>query len=341
MDTSLAIVILNFNGRIHLEKYLPSVRTHSSNYPIIVADNGSTDDSIAFLRTHFPTVQLLELKQNFGFAGGYNVALEQIKDTFDYYLLLNSDVEVTENWIAPLHRFLENNPSVAACQPKVKSWSNKEQFEHAGAAGGFIDQNYFPFCRGRIFDHLERDAGQYDYDLPVTWTSGAAMLIRAKLFHEVRGFDSDFFAHMEEIDLCLRLGNKGHQFYCIPESTVYHLGGGTLDYQSPKKVYLNFRNSLFMIMKNHAGPLLPMLFYRMCLDGIAGIKFLVSGQWKNTWMVFLSHMNLYAQFGRFYKKRRQIRVKKRRFIRYNGQIIWDYYFLKNTVFTALNKRKFN
>jgi GT2 family glycosyltransferase len=185
------------------------------------------------------------------------------------------------------------------------------------------------------------DETQYDFNLPITWTSGAAMLIRANLFHEVRGFDSDFFAHMEEIDLCLRLGNKGHQFFCIPESTVYHLGGGTLDYQSPKKVYLNFRNSLFMIMKNHAGPLLPMLFYRMCLDGIAGIKFLISGQLKNTWMVFLSHMNLYVQFGRFYKKRRQIRVRKRNFIRYNGQIIWDYYFLKNTIFTALNKRKFN
>lgn len=341
MGTRIAIVILNFNGKNHLASYLPSVLSNADNHDVVVADNGSTDDSISFLTEHFPTVQILQLKHNFGFAGGYNVALEQLKDSYDYYLILNSDVEVTENWIAPLQHFLDTHPSVAACQPKIKSWTNKHLFEHAGAAGGFIDRNYFPFCRGRIFDQLEQDDHQYDFEIPVTWTSGAAMLIRAELFHQVRGFDSDFFAHMEEIDLCLRLGNQGFQFYCIPESTVYHLGGGTLNYESPKKVYLNFRNSLFMIMKNHAGPLLPMLFYRMCLDGIAGVKFLLSGKIQNTWMVFLSHMNLYVQFGRFYKKRKQLRVKKRTFIRYNGQIIWDYYFLKNTVFTALNKRKFN
>lgn len=341
MGTRIAIVILNFNGKNHLASYLPSVLSNADNHDVVVADNGSTDDSISFLTEHFPTVQILQLKHNFGFAGGYNVALEQLKDSYDYYLILNSDVEVTENWIAPLKHFLDTHPSVAACQPKIKSWTNNHLFEHAGAAGGFIDRNYFPFCRGRIFDQLEQDDHQYDFEIPVTWTSGAAMLIRAELFHQVRGFDSDFFAHMEEIDLCLRLGNQGFQFYCIPESTVYHLGGGTLNYESPKKVYLNFRNSLFMIMKNHAGPLLPMLFYRMCLDGIAGVKFLLSGKIQNTWMVFLSHMNLYVQFGRFYKKRKQLRVKKRTFIRYNGQIIWDYYFLKNTVFTALNKRKFN
>ena len=341
METSVAIVILNFNGKNHLASYLPSVLSYADHHDVVVADNGSTDDSISFLIEQFPTVQLLELKRNFGFAGGYNVALEQLNGSYDYYLILNSDVAVTENWITPLKDFLDNHPTVAACQPKIKSWTNKDEFEHAGAAGGFIDRNYFPFCRGRIFESLEKDDNQYDFELPVTWTSGAAMLIRAELFHQVCGFDSDFFAHMEEIDLCLRLGNQGYQFYCIPASTVYHLGGGTLNYDSPKKVYLNFRNSLFMIMKNHAGPLLPMLFYRMCLDGIAGIKFLLSGKIQNTWMVFLSHMNLYVQFGRFYKKRNQLRVKKRSFIRYNGQIIWDYYFLKNTVFTAFNKRKFN
>jgi GT2 family glycosyltransferase len=167
------------------------------------------------------------------------------------------------------------------------------------------------------------------------------MMIRSNVYHQVRGFDSDFFAHMEEIDLCLRLGNLGFDFYCIPASTVYHLGGGTLDYDSPKKVYLNFRNSLFMLMKNHAGLLFPSLFIRMCLDGIAGVKFLSSGKFKLTWMVFLAHMNLYAQFGRFYKKRRQINTKERKFYRYNGRIIWDFYFLKNNVYSKLNKRKFN
>jgi GT2 family glycosyltransferase len=341
MDTSLAIVILNYNGKHHLERYLPSVLQYSKNNPVYIADNASTDDSISFIQEHFTDVHIIEQKRNFGFAGGYNVALEQLNGQFDYYLLLNSDVEVSENWIEPLKVFLDTHENTAACQPKIKSWLNKDSFEHAGAAGGFVDLHYFPFCRGRIFDTLEKDGGQHDYEIPVTWTSGAAMLIRANIFHQVRGFDSDFFAHMEEIDLCIRLGNLGFDFYCVPESTVYHLGGGTLDYDSPKKVYLNFRNSLFMLMKNHAGLLFPSLFIRMCLDGIAGIKFLLSGKFQLTWMVFLAHMNLYAQFGRFYKKRRKINTKERKFYRYNGRIIWDFYFLKNKVYSELNKRKFN
>jgi GT2 family glycosyltransferase len=341
MDTSLAIVILNFNGKHHLETYLPSVLAYSKDTPVFIADNASTDDSVTFIQDQFPQVHLLQQNRNFGFAGGYNVALEQIKGQFDYYLLLNSDVEATENWIEPLKEFMDTHENTAACQPKIMSWRNKDAFEHAGAAGGFVDLHYFPFCRGRIFDSLEKDEHQYDYDVPVTWTSGAAMLIRSNLFHQVKGFDSDFFAHMEEIDLCIRLGNLGYDFHCIPESTVYHLGGGTLDYDSPKKVYLNFRNSLFMLMKNHAGLLFPSLFIRMCLDGIAGVKFLLSGKFQLTWMVFLAHMNVYAQFGRFYKKRRQINTKARKFYRYNGRIIWDYYFLKNTVYSQLNKRKFN
>ncbi len=341
METRLAIVILNFNGENHLNTFLPSVCAFSQNNPVFVADNGSTDNSIAFLSEHFPKVNVLPQKRNFGFAGGYNVALEQLKGQFDYYLLLNSDVEVTENWIEPLKSFMDLNQNTAACQPKIKSWIQKDSFEHAGASGGFMDLHYFPFCRGRIFDSVEKDEQKYDFNTPVTWTSGAAMLVRSDLFHQVKGFDSDFFAHMEEIDLCLRLGNLGFDFYCIPESTVYHLGGGTLDYDSPKKVYLNFRNSLFLLMKNHAGLLFPSLFIRMCLDGIAGVKFLLSGKFQLTWMVFLAHMNVYAQFGRFYKKRRQINTKARKFYRYNGRIIWDYYFLKNTVYSQLNKRKFN
>ncbi len=341
MDTSLAIVILNYNGKHHLESYLPSILNYSKNFPVYVADNASTDDSISYIQEHFTSVHLIEQNRNFGFAGGYNVALEQIKGQFDYYLLLNSDVEATENWIEPLKDFMDTHENTAACQPKIMSWNNKKSFEHAGAAGGFVDLHYFPFCRGRIFDTLEKDEHQYDFVVPVTWTSGAAMLIRSNLFHQVKGFDSDFFAHMEEIDLCIRLGNLGFDFNCVPESTVYHLGGGTLDYDSPKKVYLNFRNSLFMLMKNHAGLLIPSLFIRMCLDGIAGVKFLLSGKFQLTWMVFLAHMNLYAQFGRFYKKRRQINTKERKFYRYNGRIIWDYYFLKNNVYSKLNKRKFN
>jgi GT2 family glycosyltransferase len=341
MQHSLAVVILNFNGKNHLETFLPSICSHSKEYAIYVADNASTDNSIEFLKKEYPQVRLIEQNQNFGFAGGYNLALAELKGQYDFYLLLNSDVEVSDQWIEPLHSFLIQHPHVAAVQPKVKSWSQRDAFEHAGACGGFIDLHYFPFCRGRMFDSLETDHGQYDFNTQVTWTSGAAMLIRANLFHEVSGFDSDFFAHMEEIDLCLRLGNLGHSFYCIPESTVYHLGGGTLDYQSPKKTYLNFRNSLFMLMKNHTGPLLPSLFIRMCLDGVAGVKFLFSGKLQLTWMVFLAHMNVYAQFGRFYRKRRLIRTKSRKFFRYNGRVLWDYYFMKNTKYASLNKRKFD
>lgn len=246
---SLAVVILNYNGRHHLESYLENIISNSLDYDIIVADNFSTDDSVSFIKKD-QRLQLIELTENFGFAGGYNEALKKIEGKYDYYLLLNSDIEVSENWIAPLLESMEDK-KIAACQPKIKSLEQKDLFEHAGASGGFIDQNYFPFCRGRIFSELEKDEGQYDSAQFITWTSGAAMLIRAELFHKADGFDADFFAHMEEIDLCIRLGHQGYQFKVIPESVVYHLGGGTLPYNSPKKIYLNFRNSLFMIAKNH------------------------------------------------------------------------------------------
>jgi GT2 family glycosyltransferase len=333
---NLAIVILNYNGRIHLENYIENIITHSKGYDLIIADNASTDDSVAYLK-QFKEIKLIELSSNLGFAGGYNEALNRIKGAYDYYLLLNSDVEVSENWIAPLLAALDDE-QVAACQPKIKSLQQKELFEHAGAAGGYLDKNYFPFCRGRIFSEVEEDVGQYDNSQQITWTSGAAMLIRSDLFHKVDGFDADFFAHMEEIDLCVRLGHLGHQFKVIPESVVYHLGGGTLPYNSPQKIYLNFRNSLFMIAKNHKGLLIPMLFKRMLIDAIAAYKFLFEGKFIFFWNVFLAHMALYQNFGLLLKKRAKLKNDLAPILKYHGNILTSFFIERRKTFSKLNKR---
>lgn len=333
-----AIVILNFNGKQHLQTYLPSVVENSPNWEIIIADNASSDDSIAFLQANYPQVQLIELQQNFGFAGGYNQALTQIKDKYEHYFILNSDVRLTKNWADPLLDFLAKNPEVAAVGPKILADQNPSKFEHAGAAGGYLDTFYFPFCRGRLFDTTEVDEQQYDSPQEVSWVSGAALLIRSNDFHDAGGFDSDFFAHMEEIDLCLRLSNKGRKLYCLPASKVYHLGGGTLGYESPRKVFLNFRNSLWMIVKNQRRFLFPLLFLRMALDGLAALQFLVKGKPILTWQVFLAHMALYSQFSTFYKKRPKFEFTP---MRYHGLIIWDYFGKGNRTFGALNKRKFH
>ena len=333
---NLAIVILNYNGRIHLENYIENIITHSKGYDLIIADNASTDDSVAYLK-QFKEIKLIELSTNLGFAGGYNEALNRIKGVYNYYLLLNSDVEVSENWIAPLLAALDDE-QVAACQPKIKSLQQKELFEHAGAAGGYLDKNYFPFCRGRIFSEVEEDVGQYDNSQQITWTSGAAMLIRSDLFHQVDGFDADFFAHMEEIDLCVRLGHLGHQFKVIPESVVYHLGGGTLPYNSPQKIYLNFRNSLFMIAKNHKGLLIPMLFKRMLIDAIAAYKFLFEGKFIFFWNVFLAHMALYQNFGLLLKKRAKLKNDLAPILKYHGNILTSFFIERRKTFSKLNKR---
>ena len=333
---NLAIVILNYNGKHHLEAFIENIISYSKGHDIIIADNASTDDSIAFIK-QFKELQLIQNSENFGFAGGYNEALNRLKGKYDYYLLLNSDIEVTENWISPLIKEISGD-KIAACQPKIRNLKNKELFEHAGAAGGYIDRNYFPFCRGRIFSEVEKDEGQYDNTQNITWTSGAAMLIRSELFHEADGFDSDFFAHMEEIDLCIRLGHQGYQFKIVPESVVYHLGGGTLPYESPQKIYLNFRNSLFMIAKNHKGLLLPMLFKRMLLDAIAAYKFLFEGKFIFFWKVFLAHLALYQNFRTLLKKRAQLKDHRAPLVKYNGNILISFFLERRKTFTKLNKR---
>ena len=333
-----AIVILNYNGEQHLQTYLPSVVENSPKWDIIVVDNASTDHSVSLLQTNFPKVQVLTLAQNFGFAGGYNEALAQLKGKYELYFILNSDVRLTPNWDLPLLEFLQNNPNTAAVGPKVLAERAPQYFEHAGAAGGYLDTFYFPFCRGRIFETLEEDQQQYDSPQEVTWVSGAALLIRAHDFHEAGGFDAAFFAHMEEIDLCLRLARSGKKLYCVPNSTVYHLGGGTLSYDNPQKVFLNFRNSLLTIVKNQERFLFALLFIRMALDGMAALQFLAKGKPKLTWQVFLAHMALYRHFVTFYKKRTAAKYQP---FKYHGLIIWDYFGKGIRHFSALNKRKFH
>jgi GT2 family glycosyltransferase len=336
----IAIVILNFNGAHFLKKFLPKVLQYSHGNDIIVADNASNDDSKAIISNDFPSVKWIQNASNGGFALGYNEALGKLQGKYDAYLLLNSDIEVTEAWTQPLIKAL-NDPEIVAVQPKILSFNHRQYFEHAGACGGFLDNNYFSFCRGRIFDFCEEDLGQYNYQTEIHWSSGAAMLVRAKAFHEVGGFDADFFAHMEEIDLCCRLRAKGFKIICQPESVVYHVGGGTLPYESPQKIFLNFRNNLFLLVKNHQGLLAPKLFWRMLLDGIAAFKFLSEGKFHFFWKVFLSHMALYAHLPSLLKKRQNLKSDNTQKISlFHSSIIWNYFFKKNKKFSSLNQRQF-
>lgn len=299
----VAVVVLNYNGRHFLEKFLPPLIAHSGNAQIVIADNKSTDDSLAFLKSNYPSLTLIEIPENLGFCGGYNYALSRVEAT--YYVLLNSDVEVTLNWIPPIINLLDANPQVAACQPKVKMYDDKAKFEYAGAAGGLIDYLGYPFCRGRIFDLVEEDRGQYDDEQEVFWATGAAMFIRSELYHQFGGLDESFFAHMEEIDLCWRMKNKGHQIWYSGKSEVYHVGGGTLPKSSPRKTFFNFRNSLFMIFKNlPATQLFWVLLMRLVLDGIAGARFILKGETNNCLAIIKAHLQFYWNIPQLLKKRK-------------------------------------
>jgi GT2 family glycosyltransferase len=341
MQQEISIVILNWNGRKYLEKFLPNVIEHSPKAKIIVADNNSTDNSIEFLSQNFPQIEIIKNETNGGFAKGYNDALKHVHSK--YYLLLNSDIEVTEGWLNPLLNTIEAE-NVAACQPKILAYNNKKQFEHAGASGGFLDRNYYPFCRGRILDQTEIDYNQYDYKQEIFWASGACLLIKADLFHKLEGFDEDFFAHMEEIDLCWRLKKLGYKIEVNPESVVYHVGGGTLNYMSPFKTYLNFRNSLFMILKNHEGIYGWKIVKRLFLDGLAGILFLAQGNPKHTLAVIRAHFSFYKLFSKMLKKRNLIKKNSTKFNAiglYKGNILWAKYFKKINAFSKLNLRLFS
>ena len=323
-----------------MEQFLPTVVSYAKGARVIVADNASTDDSCEFLRTNFPEVELIENASNGGFAKGYNEALQKVDAK--YYVLLNSDIELTENWLEPLLEVLKDE-TVAGCQPKVLAYNEKSSFEHAGASGGFIDVNYFPFCRGRILTSVEKDEGQYNSRQEIFWSTGACLAIRADLFHKAGGFDEDFFAHMEEIDLCWRLKRMNYRFMVEPKSVVYHVGGGTLPYNSPRKTFLNFRNSLFMLTKNHQGLLFPKLFWRMVIDGVAALSFLAKGEVKHFAAVFKSHMSFYGKLGAFLKKRKELKKTSTTFNRvgmFRGNLLWNYYVKGVKHYSDLNKRLF-
>ena len=273
-----AVVILNYNGAGMLRRFLPSVIEYSPEASIYVADNGSSDESCDVVRNEFPAVKLMVLDHNYGFAEGYNRALAQVDE--EYAVLLNSDVEVTRGWLSPMTQFLDSNPEVAACQPKLLSFKQKDFFEYAGAAGGFIDKWGYTFCRGRIFNTVERDSGQYDDTTDVFWATGAALMIRNEVYKNNGGLDGRFFAHMEEIDLCWRLRSRGYRIACVPQSHVYHVGGATLKKENPQKTYLNFRNNLLMIYKNAPDcQLKKIMLFRKVFDNVAALKFLASGDY--------------------------------------------------------------
>lgn len=335
----ISIVILNWNGSSFLKRFLPSIIAYSKDHAeIVVADNGSTDDSRIVIESFSPDVNFLQLEQNFGFAEGYNRALQQVDS--EYFLLLNSDVAVTPGWLEPMLKMMEADFTIAICQPKILSLSHPDEFEYAGAAGGFIDRFGYPYCRGRILQVVEKDLGQYDQTIPVSWASGACMLVRSSAWRECTGFDADFWAHMEEIDLCWRMQHLGYRVFVCPDSVVYHVGGGTLNYDNPLKIHLNFRNNLYLLFKNLPGKqLITKLPARMILDGLAALVFLLKGDFKSFGMVFSAHLKFYRNLPGLIKKRRLI-FETLKNIDFKGtstkSIIWNYFILKRRKFSDLN-----
>jgi len=324
----ITVVILNWNGVKLLEQFLPSIVNYSPEADIYVADNASTDDSVAFVKTNFPSVQIIQNKSNLGFAEGYNEALKSVDA--EIFALVNSDIEVTENWLKPILQIFENEPKTAIIQPKILDYKNKEYFEYAGAAGGFTDKYGYMFCRGRIFDTLEKDYGQYDDNCEIFWASGACFFIRSSVYKQLKGFDADFFAHQEEIDLCWRAFNKGLVIKYNAQSVVFHLGGATLQQGNPKKTFLNFRNSLLMMLKNlPKNQLFPVLFIRLILDGIAGIHFLFQGKFKHLLAIIKAHFAFYYLLPSSYKKREPFQAE----IYYKTKsIIFQYYIKGGKIF---------
>ncbi|MFD1770636.1 glycosyltransferase family 2 protein [Sphingobacterium suaedae] len=337
----VAVVILNWNGKFFLEKFLPSV--YNSTYPnieFIVGDNASTDDSVYFVQNTYPSIRIIRNPHNLGFAGGYNEILKQVEA--DYFILLNSDVEVTPSWIEPVIDYLETESDMVAAQPKIMAYHEKGLFEHAGAAGGFIDIYGYPFCRGRLFQYVERDERQYDTPCEIFWATGAALFIRADVWRAAEGFDEDFFAHMEEIDLCWRLKRMGYRIGYVPTSTVYHVGGGTLNASNPKKTYLNFRNNLVMLQKNL--PLVTavwVLFARLWLDFFALLKFLADGKPKDAWAISRSHQYFFLYIFKTAKKRRRYKTKSNLTGLYKKCVVWAFYMNKIRKFSQLKGENFH
>jgi len=328
----IAVVILNWNGRQLLEEFLPSVATYSPQATIYLADNASTDDSIDYVHKNFPTIQILRNSENGGYAKGYNDALKRLDE--ELFLLLNNDVAVTNNWLEPILEAFRNDPNLVAAQPKILDYKKPEYFEYAGAAGGFIDRLGYPFCRGRIFDHVEKDQGQYDDTCSIFWATGAALVVRSAAFRTIQGFDEDLFAHQEEIDLCWRLQSLGGSVRYIPQSMVYHLGAGTLSASNPKKTFYNFRNTLLILLKNVKGVFTYwLLFERMVLDALAALQFLLKGKPLHVMAILQAHFSFYAHFGKFYKKRKKV-ASNLKYWKVDS-IVWRYFILKIRTFNRL------
>jgi len=340
---NIAVVILNWNGAKYLKQFLPSVLDNSQEADVVVIDNCSSDESISLLNQEFPAVNVIQLDRNYGFAEGYNRGLANLE--YEFFVLLNSDVEVPENWLAPQIKYLQSDPSLVACAPLILSHAEQDCFEYAGAAGGYLDKDGFAFCAGRIFYAFEKNAGQYNSNREVFWASGAALTIKASAWKEVNGFDGTFFAHMEEIDLCWRLKNRGYKIGVCGESKIYHIGGGTLDRQSSFKTYLNFRNNLFLILKNHrSSALFPHILRRMILDGIAGIRFLFEGNFKYFLAVLKAHFHFYAKFNYYLK----LRKSEEKFWKtpnlcgqYRGSILVSFFLKHKQNFQQLDSKLFS
>ena len=338
-----AIVILNWNGAKYLQQFLPVLikNTTLSSAKIIIADNASTDSSLLILREQFPEIQTIVLDKNYGFAGGYNKALAQIEA--DYYVLLNSDVEVTPNWLEPMITYMSESENVAACQPKILSYYNRNKFEHAGAAGGYIDRFGFPFCRGRVLSFAEEDNGQYDTNADVFWATGACFVVRSDIYWKVGGLDDEFFAHMEEIDMCWRIKSRGYRISCVPESRVYHIGGGTLNVESPHKTYLNFRNNLLMLYKNLPEKHLKKIMkWRFVFDYIAALQLFITGKPKNARSIFKARKDYKKMFPEFESKRNEnilFATSENQSDIFQESIVVNYYLMGKKTFNSLKMNK--
>jgi GT2 family glycosyltransferase len=334
----VALVIIHWNRRDFLEQFLPSVvKSNYENLEIIVVDNASADDSIKFLKENYPSIRLIRHNYNYGYAGGYNRALSQVNA--DYYILLNNDIEVPEHWIDPIIERMESDHRIAACQPKILQFKQKDSFEYAGAGGGFIDRFGYVFCRGRIFESIEVDQGQYNEAMPVFWATGACLALRADAFHEVHGFDENFFAHMEEVDLCWRLQLAGYDIWVEPASHVFHVGGGTLSKIRPQKTYLNFKNSLVMLLKN-----LPLSIgiwlipIRTILDFLSSLYFLMNGEPRHSWAIHRAHYEFFFRFRKWYRLRAYIKRKRaHQDLKgvYPGSIVYEHFIRRTTSFSEL------
>lgn len=324
----IAVVILNWNGIELLKKFLPSVMAHSKEATIYLADNASTDDSVAFVKLNYPEIIVIQNSQNGGYAKGYNDALKHIDE--DLFCLLNNDIEVTENWLSPILSEFNKNNKTAIIQPKILDYNNTAYFEYAGAAGGYIDKYAYPYCRGRIFNTIEKDHQQYNDHKTIFWASGACLFIRKSVFQSLNGFDASFFAHMEEIDLCWRAYNLNYETRYISDSIVFHVGGATLQNTNPKKTYLNFRNSLYTLTKNASGNIFFLSFTRLLLDGIAGVKFLMTFKLLHTLAIIKAHISFYLNLPRLLKMRKTLPKKKNYFQK--KSIVWSYYIKRNKIF---------